>query len=107
MLSFYKNAINDPDNELVHLFDVWEALAERFGGQRDAQIALGINKSECSKLGRLANNEPIFQGRHRGKKVGELRQATETELEEARGVARKMIKAYLHYLESQNTKEPP
>jgi hypothetical protein len=103
MLAFYKAAINDPDNELVHLFDIWEALKTRFKGVNAAQTALAISDSERRKLGILANNDPLSQGRHRGKKVGELRDATETELEEARGIVRNMIEAYLHYLESQNT----
>jgi len=100
MLNFYEAAIRDPKNELVHLFDIWEALVKRFGGEIEALTALGISRSKRKTLGKLSNDEPLRQGRHRGAKVGELRDATEAELEEARGIVRNMIESYLHYLES-------
>lgn len=103
ILSFYEAAIYDPKNELVHLFDIWEALVKRFGDEKSVKDTLGISTSERRKLGTLANDEPLHQGRHRGKKVGELRDATETELEEARSIAKNMIEAYLHYLDSSHT----
>ena len=102
ILGFYKAAIYDPYNELVHLFDIWEALEKRFIKKKAALTTLAISESEYKKLGNPANNDP-FIGRHRGKKVGVSRGATEAELEEARGIARNMIEVYLHYLESQNT----
>jgi hypothetical protein len=101
MLAFYEASIHDPKNELVHLFDIWEALVKRFGGENEALTALGISRSKRKILGRLSNDEPLRQGRHRGAKIGELRDATEAELEEARGIARSMIESYLYYLESQ------
>jgi len=103
MLAFYEAAIHDPKNELVHLFDIWEALVKRFGEETIVLTALGISKSKRRTLGRLSNDEPLQQGRHRGAKVGELRDATEAELQEARSIARNMIESYLSYLESQNT----
>jgi len=99
MLAFYEASIHDPKNELVHLFDIWEALVKRFGDEKSVKTTLVIIDSERRKLGTLANDDPLLQGRHRGKKVGELRNATATELEEARSIARKMIEAYLHYLD--------
>jgi hypothetical protein len=102
ILGFYNAAVHDPYNELVHLFDIWEALEKRFNGYKAALNALGISESEYKKLGNPANNDP-FIGRHRGKKVGVLRGATEAELEEARSIVRNMIEAYLQYLENQNT----
>ena len=102
MLGFYEASIHDSRNELVHLFDIWEALVKRFGDEKTVKATLAISDSQQRKLGILANNdEPFHQGRHRGKKVGELRDATESELEEARSIARKMIEGYLQYLESQ------
>lgn len=102
MLSFFDTAIHDPENELIHLYDVWEAIKKRFGGRSIALTALKMNDSERKTLGRLANNEPLRQGRHRGTNVGELRDATEAELKEARSIVQKMIEAYLYYLESEN-----
>jgi len=102
MLSFYEASIHDPKNELVHLYDIWESLVNRFGDEKSVKTALAISDSDRRTLGILANDAPLRQGRHRGKKVGELRDATTTELEEARGVARKVIEAYLYYLEGLN-----
>lgn len=99
MLAFYEAAIHDPKNELVHLFDIWEALVKRFDGEIEALAALGISKSKRKTLGRLSNDEPLHQGRHRGAKVGELRDATDAELQEARSIARNMVESYLYYLE--------
>ena len=103
MLGFYEAAIRDPKNELVHLYDIWEALVKRFVNEKAAKTALTIIDSQRRRLGALANDEPLRQGRHRGKKIGDLRDATESELEEARTIARNMIEAYLHYLDSWKT----
>ena len=102
ILKSYKSAITDPDNELVHLYEIRDALSSRFEGEGTARTTLGISNSKWSRLGKLANDEPLRQGRHRGKKVGELRDATESELKETRGIARNMIEAYFEYLEDEN-----
>ncbi len=57
-----------------------------------------------SRFGQLANNEPVRQGRHRGKSAGALRGATETELKEERSTARSLVQGYLEYLEKHDTK---
>lgn len=103
LLSSYKAAVNDPDNELVHLYEIRDALATKFGRESAARTALGISAAQWSRLGRLANDEPLRQGRHRGEKVGALRDATEAELKEARSIARSFVKGYLKHLERQNT----
>lgn len=95
MLKSYETAVYDPDNELVHLYEIRESLATFFGGKVTARTALTLNSSEWSRLGQLCNDEPLRQGRHRGKSIGVLRDATEAELSEARGIARGMIEAYL------------
>ena len=48
----------------------------------------------------LFNNEPLRQGRHRGKSGSALRDATEAELTEARRIALAMIEAYLRHLDT-------
>jgi len=102
LLKSYNEAVNDPDNELVHLYEIRDAIAEKFGGEPGARSGLGITGTQWSRLGKLANDEPLKQGRHRGKNPGILRDATEGELKEARGIARNLVKAYLDYLESLN-----
>jgi len=103
VLKSYDAAINDSANELVHLFEVWETLAKTFGSEADARNSLGISNAKRSRLGQLANDEPLRQGRHRGKHPGGLRNATTDELDEARSIARKMIGAFLEYLEKQHS----
>ncbi len=92
-------AVQDPNNELVHLYEVRDALSAKFGGENATRTALGIGSTPWSRFGQLCNNEPLRQGRHRGKTGGVLRDATEAELTEARGIARVMIEAYLRHLE--------
>lgn len=98
LVSSYKSAVNDPDNELVHLYEIRDALSKSFSGEANARQALGISSSDWSRLGQLANSEPLKQGRHRGKSAGELRDATSDELTEARRIARSFVEAYLRYL---------
>lgn len=97
ILRSYAAAVNDPANELVHLYEIRDALAAHFGGEKPAITALGITSAQWSTLGRLANEEPLRQGRHRGKKLGALREATREELEQARATARALIEGYLRY----------
>lgn len=101
LLNSYKSAVNDPDNELAHLYEIRETLSTKFGGEAQTRGTLGVSSSQWSRLGLLANNEPLKQGRHRGKSAGALRDATEGELKEARAIARTLIEAYLDYLEKQ------
>ncbi|HUY35459.1 MAG TPA: hypothetical protein VMV69_22130 [Pirellulales bacterium] len=99
LLKSYKTGVDDPDNELVHLYEIREALSTKFGGESATRSALSVSSSDWSRLGQLCNDEPVRQGRHRGKSAGALREATKTELAEARGIARAMVEAYLQYLE--------
>lgn len=99
LLKSYKMAVTDPINELVHLYEIRDALAKKFNGEKPTQKALNISSTQWSRLGQLANNEPLKQGRHRGKSLGKLRDASEAELKEARNITRGFIEAYLEYIE--------
>jgi len=103
ILRSYAAAVNDPRNELVHLYEIREALSTRFGGEQLTRKVLGISAGDWSDLGRLACNEPILQGRHRGKHPGNLRAATPDELSAARKIGREMIERYLAYLETRSS----
>ena len=98
LITSYKTSVSDPDNELIHLYEIRDALSKCFLGDKEAQKRLNLKKSDWSNLGRLANNEPLIQGRHRGKSTGELRSATDKELDDARNIAKKFIEAYLTYI---------
>jgi hypothetical protein len=97
LLNSYDAGVRDPDNELVHLYEIRDSLSEHFGGKALAQSTLGLSSPEWSRLGQLCNDEPLRQGRHRGQSIGVLRDATEAELTEARGIVRGMIEAYLRH----------
>ncbi|MBI5675369.1 MAG: hypothetical protein HZC48_06030 [Nitrospirae bacterium] len=100
LLNSYQSAVNDPNNALVHLYEIRDTLSKKFGGESAACKVLNISNTQWRRLGHLANNEPLKQGRHRGKNPGKLRNATVEELTEARNLARHFIEAYLIYMES-------
>ncbi|MCP5213007.1 MAG: hypothetical protein H6998_18985 [Hahellaceae bacterium] len=101
MLSSYSKAVVDPENELVHLYEVRDALSARFGKSDKAIKALDVRKL-WNELGRIANELPLMQGRHRGKSAGQLRNAEQSELDRARDLAYALIEKYLDFLESEN-----
>jgi hypothetical protein len=94
-----QTSIMDPNNELIHLYEIRDALIDEFGRESEVKMKLGISSREWRNFGRLANDAPLKQGRHRGKHVGELRDATHEELNKAREFARTLILSYLEYLE--------
>ena len=98
MLTSFGNAIRDPQNELVHLYEVRDALSVELGGKSNAIATLGLTSVAWSRLGQLSNDEPLRQGRHRGKSGAALRDATHAELEEARDIVRSMLSLYVHHL---------
>jgi hypothetical protein len=104
LLTSDRAACNDPEDELVYLYELRDGLSKHFGGEGPARQALGITRSEWSDFGKLANDAPVRQGRHRGKFPGELRAATDEELIEARRFAKKLLLKFLMYL---NQPHPP
>jgi hypothetical protein len=101
--SWYASLLK-PENELVYLYDVRDALSTEFGGKEATCRALSISDELWGRFGYLANEEPLKQGRHRGRNLEILRDATEDELVEARTFIRELIEKYLDYLE--NVKHP-
>lgn len=99
LLSSFEKSRNNPKTELVHLYEIRDSLSTRFDGKKNAIQKLGISEDNWVTLGRLADNEPFNQGRHSGKHIGALRDATERELKEARDIAVEIVFAYLEYLE--------
>lgn len=99
LLDCLYRATNNKSHELVHLYEIREALVNKFGNQQSARQSLGISRKDWSRLGELANDLPLKQGRHAGKKINELRDATSKELNEARQLAQRFVKAYLNYLD--------
>lgn len=102
MLKSYNSSVSDPNNELVHLYEIRDAVSKKFGGENKARAKLNITKKEWSDFGLIANNKPLLQGRHRGNNAGFLRKADASELGIMRKIASKMVKNYLTYLENMN-----
>lgn len=100
MLKSYQKAVKDPDDELVHLYEIIDSLSVKFGSKKNAIKKLGITDNEWSEIGKLANALPLKQGRHRGKAAGSLRNAEVAELEKARKSAAYLINKYLEYLDT-------
>lgn len=84
---------------MVHLYEIRDSLSDRFGGGKRVEQELGISAAEWSDFGKLANNEPVREGRHRGKDLGILRNATIDELARARKFAKNLILKYLKLLD--------
>ena len=66
LLRSYEAAVRDANNELVHLYEIRDALSVRFSGETAARATLGISSSQWSRMGQLCNSEPLRQSRHRG-----------------------------------------
>jgi hypothetical protein len=101
MLESFDAAIRYPGNELVYLYEVWDALQTKFRRNKKGRKALGISRPDRSWLTNLANKEPLNQGRHRGR-FDTLRDATFEELAKARKIANEMIEKFLFYLDGQH-----
>jgi hypothetical protein len=99
MLESFDASIRYPENELVYLYEIWDALQTKFRSGNKARRALGLLKPDSSRLTRLANKEPLNQGRHRGQFAEGLRDATSAELGEARKIAKEMVEKYLRYFD--------
>ena len=97
LLESYNEAVSDPKNELVHLYEIRDALSTHHGGDAEARQKLQIAEGEWKRLGYLANKAPLKEGRHRGEH-SELRHATPAELNEARKIARSLIEAFANQL---------
>lgn len=103
MLKSFQSSVNDPANEFVHLYEIADMLSAKFESDKKAKEKLKITRDEWNQFKRLANAEPLKQGRHRGKMVGTLRNAEQNELNQARQIALCFIEKYLNYLEKFRT----
>ncbi len=100
ILNSYNNAVNDHSNEFIHLYEIMESLCGKFGNEKGLRDALGISRNKIERLRKLANKEPLTQGRHRGKSPGQLRDATNAEKNQARDIAQQLIHRYLEYIDT-------
>ena len=94
LVDSYQAAVHDRRNELIHLYEIRDALETRFGGQARARRDLRIDAADWKKLGELCNYPSIQQGRHRGLSNLPHRAATIEELMLCRNIALRMIESY-------------
>lgn len=96
LLQSFHAALSDEDNLLIHLYEVRDALVSEFGSHEAVRDALGISGTSWSKFGRLADNEPFLEGRHRGQHEV-LRPAAASEIEWVLTFSQGLIEAYVQY----------
>jgi hypothetical protein len=94
MVASFGSAINDPTNALTHLYEIRDALAKYFGSRNAAETALQMGSRDWGEFGRIANDEPLLEGRHRGRHVGPLRHATPQELATVKDLAEEWIRKF-------------
>jgi hypothetical protein len=99
MVNSYSAAISDPQNELIHLYEIIESLNRHFGHKNETIRQIGFSDKKIKRLHKLCNAEPLQEGRHRGK-TQTLRNATEDELSEARKIARDLIHSFASKISS-------
>lgn len=99
LIESYKNSILHPNDELVYLYEIIDAIQTYFNGQSKARKILNIPKAEWSELGMICNKLPLKQGRHRGQMVGKLKDS-KSEIERARKLSQKIIHSFINYLNS-------
>jgi hypothetical protein len=96
----YLRAVEDRADLLTHLYEIRDALGKHFGGDKQAKRSLRISDREWSKLGKIANHEPVLESRHRGSHFDGLRPATPDEVDQSLTIALEMIQKYLDHLEN-------
>src|SRR5665647_2434594 len=67
MLESYDGSVTTPGEELVYLYEIWDAVMEKFKGGPAAESALGISHGTIDRFNELTCNLPLKQGRHRGR----------------------------------------
>ncbi|MEM6838588.1 MAG: hypothetical protein AAF609_17250 [Cyanobacteria bacterium P01_C01_bin.120] len=55
----YQKSVKNPDDELVHLYEIKDSLSKRFGSKSVTVKKLGIKNREWGKIGVLANTLPL------------------------------------------------
>jgi len=118
MLHSYAMALKHSKYELVHLYEVRDALARKFNDKKrktHACTTLGIDKDNWDKFGSIANCCHIRHSRHVGKSVSSprdsassiksLRDAKPCELSFVRRFVLRCIDNYLTYLDNQHQLE--
>lgn len=103
IIKSFKNSILFPDDELVYLYEIIDAIQTYFKSKSKALHELKISKANWSELGKICNKLPLKQGRHRGQMIGTIKDSSAFELETARSISKKIIHTFIDYLNRKNT----
>lgn len=100
LLKSLHQAVNDSENEFIYLYEIYDALLTKFGRKKMPQV-LGLSEEDhCNQFVKLTNNKAYSQGRHRGQSpIDKIESAPQSELNQAREIARTFIMSYLKYLD--------
>lgn len=104
IIASYDAAVREPAVELVRLFEICEAIVEKFGKEAVAAEAVGMSSTKWKRFRQLCNDREVKQGRHRGQHIGEHRDATPAELDEVRTLARGAIAGFIAYLKAEKAR---
>ncbi|WP_116611317.1 MULTISPECIES: hypothetical protein [Paraburkholderia] len=94
-------AFGADEHAINHLYDVRDAVTEKFGKEELARQALNLTKAEWSNFGKIFNDGAVEGGRHNGKHPAPLRPMTKEQRTQVISFARAMLFAYGRYLENQ------
>ena len=97
ILTSHRNSLHDPDNDFVHLYEIWDALESKFLKRHQVADALKIKFSKFGQFQTVCNR-PTLASRHRGTADGALRQPTPAEYELARSIAWELVIGYAEWL---------
>lgn len=100
IINSYKNSILYPNDELVYLYEIRDAISTYFHSESNAKSRLKITNSELKELGRICNALPLKQSRHRGKMIDGFKDSKGGELETARSISRKIIHSFINFLDN-------
>lgn len=102
MIKSYQQSLADPENELVYLYEILDAVKLFFNGKESALRKLKFTKSEWAELSKICNTLPLKQSRHRGQMIGKPAIHDQGELDKARGISKRLILAFIEFLKSTN-----
>lgn len=99
LVSSFQASVEDPENSFVHLYEIKELLRKLLDESKDFAIELGVNDASVRQYISSLGNDAIRQGRHRGKHIGKLRNATLHEVRTAQDLALQLIEGYVRRLD--------
>lgn len=104
VLRKFNESYFEQGHEFFYLFDIKEGIKKYFHetGIRKYVQELGLSMNEIGEFSHTLNNKPLFQSRHPGSFVNEMKTADGEMIRGLRKTARKMILALISYMLKKN-----